>query len=540
MVIRELFAKLGLQVDDTAFRAADAAIGAVKGGLLALGGAVSAARVAMAAAIKSTADYASEIHDLSAATGVSTDNLQVLGYAGKLAGVGLEEVAQGLAHLSRSAFEASTAGGEAGAAFFRLGVDAYDATGKVKDINQLLPEVAAALGRIQNPTERTALAMQVFGRSGARLTQTLTKFGGDMEAVRKEAVKLGIVLDEKTIQAGKDLGDTIDRVNFAIKGVIYAIGTPLLGKLRSMLEGWVRWTEVNRRFIALRVHEAIGHVNNAMAGLYELGKAIVAHPTLTKWLLGIGAAALAISAPILAVSLLLAGLAEDLYLFFNNPKAETLTRTLVEGFDKLRKQLGIGDWLDEPVANMMKVLGTFFDWVVGEAGKLPERIARAMSPSSHASLSTELADFIKYTVAKVMIETARTPGARNLGMHALKAVEESIDADHAPGPAFKGRPGSQTGYVRIDGQYYPYDREAAGADGSYGAGLGVLAPSVSSRGLGLSVAPVFNLELTVNATGGNGRAIGEELGPVLRSQLDRWFDDTFGNVLAEAQAATDR
>jgi deoxyhypusine synthase len=205
MIVRELFAKLGIEVDEAAFHAADAAIAGVKGGLIAIGAAVSAARLALAAMVKSTADYATEVHNLAQTTGVTTENLQVLGYAGKLAGVGMEEVASGLTHLSKSAFEASTSGGAAGEAFYRLGIDAYDASGKVKDINQLLPEVAVALGKVTNPTERTALAMQLLGRGGARLTQTFAKFGGDLEAVKKEAVALGIVLDEKTIAQGEAL-----------------------------------------------------------------------------------------------------------------------------------------------------------------------------------------------------------------------------------------------------------------------------------------------------------------------------------------------
>src|SRR5882724_8700550 len=183
MIVRELFAKLGIEVDESPFKVAESAMHAVKGGLLAIGATVSAARLALAARVKSTAEYASELHNVSAATGVSTETLQVLGYAGKLAGIGIEEVAQGLNHLNRSAYEAATDGGAAGAAFYRLGIDAYDASGRVKGINDLLPEVAAALTKVENPTERSALAMQLLGRGGALLTQTLTKFGGDMEAV---------------------------------------------------------------------------------------------------------------------------------------------------------------------------------------------------------------------------------------------------------------------------------------------------------------------------------------------------------------------
>jgi hypothetical protein len=56
-----------------------------------------------------------------------------------------------------------------------------------------------------------------------------------------------------------------------------------------------------------------------------------------------------------------------------------------------------------------------------------------------------------------------------------------------------------------------------------------------------TTAPVANISVTVNAgAGADGKQIGEDLGPVLRTQLDRWFDETFGNVLSEAQAATNR
>jgi hypothetical protein len=491
MVIRELFAKLGLQVDESAFRAADAAVGALKSGLLGIGAAVAAARVALAGMVKATADYASEVNDLSVSTGLTAENLQVLGYVGKLAGSSMEEVAHGMMHLSRAAYEAATTGGAAGEAFFKLGVQAYDAAGKVKEPNQLLTEIASGLTRITNPTERAALSMQLMGRSGARLTQTLTKFGGNLDEVKKQAVSLGIVLADKTIQAGDQLGDTLDRVNFAIKGVVYAIGAPLLGKVRAMAEGWVRWISVHRQWIALKVHEAIARVSVVMDGLVDLVKQLEAHPVAIKWILGLSAALATLMFPLTAVTVGLAALVEDFALYFKDPKADTLLRSLLEYFEELGEQMNkLGFW---------------------------------------NALYTEGEKFATWFAKTVVDAMGRAVLDASLGAPPRPKAGQAVINTQPPSTFGEGV-GNLMKHLFGTGPDYSSGIPALPADGTFGRGLGVLAPSGGAQ---VVFAPIITVEAS---PGVDGTKVGNDIWTAIEPRADEWL----GRKLSDAQGATHR
>ena len=54
-------------------------------------------------------------------------------------------------------------------AFQELGVSITDASGQLRDRQEVFYEVIDALGRIENVTERDAVAMDIFGRSAQEL-----------------------------------------------------------------------------------------------------------------------------------------------------------------------------------------------------------------------------------------------------------------------------------------------------------------------------------------------------------------------------------
>jgi hypothetical protein len=85
--------------------------------------------------------------------------------------------------------------------------------------------VGDAIGRLHNPMQQTAAAMEIFGRSGAQL---LPVFKNGLSETAREAERLGIILDQETIVAGDKLGDTLD--------TIHLVGMALLSKvLRPMV-----------------------------------------------------------------------------------------------------------------------------------------------------------------------------------------------------------------------------------------------------------------------------------------------------------------
>ena len=113
--------------------------------------------------------------DLSARTGVAIDKLMVLEMAFKQAGMGAEDVGPAVAKLQKSIAAASQGNAEAASKFVKLGVS-------LNDIQNLSPDeqfakIGDAIGKIGNPTERAAAAMDVFGKSGAKLLSVFSAGG---------------------------------------------------------------------------------------------------------------------------------------------------------------------------------------------------------------------------------------------------------------------------------------------------------------------------------------------------------------------------
>jgi hypothetical protein len=113
--------------------------------------------------------------DLSARTGVAIDKLMVLEMAFKQAGMGAEDVGPAIAKLQKSIAAAGQGNAEAASKFVELGIS-------INDIQNLSPDeqfakIGDAIGKIGNPTQRAAAAMDIFGKSGAKLLSVFSAGG---------------------------------------------------------------------------------------------------------------------------------------------------------------------------------------------------------------------------------------------------------------------------------------------------------------------------------------------------------------------------
>ena len=174
-------------------------------------------------------DFAGNLADLSAQTGISTTGLQQFDLAFSQAGVTMEAVAAASSKLATNLVggDKSTVG-----ALTKLGLS-------VKELKQLKPEdqfikVADAIGQIQNPTERTYAAMQVFGKGGAELLKGLD---GHLAETIAQFEKMGLIVDEKTIQAIDDFGDQIGVAGKQLLALTADAIGPLLPILGQLLTG---------------------------------------------------------------------------------------------------------------------------------------------------------------------------------------------------------------------------------------------------------------------------------------------------------------
>ncbi len=263
MIVRELFAKLGLSVDAASFAVADHMLGAVKSGLgLLVSGAVKAGE-GLAEIVTKTVETASALNDTSVALGVTTDAIQELGYAAKLNGSSVEGMSDGIRKLSINMAAAASGSEEAAQTFRKLGVQ-ITANGKLREADEVFGDLAEKFKAMPDGARKVATAVDLFGKSGAALIPTLQAGRDGLAELRQEARELGIVLDKDTIAAGDDLGDTWDKLKAAADGLRYSIGGPLLSGFKELLDSMVRWIKANRELIAQRLRSVMRGIAGAI------------------------------------------------------------------------------------------------------------------------------------------------------------------------------------------------------------------------------------------------------------------------------------
>ena len=187
---------------------------------------------------KASAEYADNILTMSTVTGISTEKLQEYTYAAELLDVSVETITGSQTKLINNMQEAAKGTENQAAAFERLGVSVTNADGSLRDTQEVFWETIDALGRIQNGTERDALAMDIMGKSAQDLNP-LIKAGADrMQELADEAENVGYVLSEKELDALGKVDDAMQRLDNTTEGVKNQLSAEFAPYLESATEKW--------------------------------------------------------------------------------------------------------------------------------------------------------------------------------------------------------------------------------------------------------------------------------------------------------------
>jgi hypothetical protein len=128
-------------------------------------------------------------------------------------------------------------------AFSKLGVSTTDANGKQKDFKTILLEVADKFKDMPNGVDKTAAAMQLFGKSGKDMLPVLNQGSQGIEELEKQADKLGLTLNAKTIGAvsayvksQKDLKQSTDAMKIAVGTATAPVLTEFNEKINQLVK----------------------------------------------------------------------------------------------------------------------------------------------------------------------------------------------------------------------------------------------------------------------------------------------------------------
>lgn len=188
---------------------------------------------------KAAAAYADEINTMSTFTGISAEKLQEMRYMAELVDVSVETITGSMTKLEKTMYNAANGNKSATAAFQKLGVSVTDANGNLRDNEAVFADVIDALGRIDNETERDAVAMSVLGKSAKDLNPLILEGKDRIAELTAEAHEMGYVLDNEALDGLNSLNDTLDTLGTVGEGVKNQIGAMAAETLNGFLTPFV-------------------------------------------------------------------------------------------------------------------------------------------------------------------------------------------------------------------------------------------------------------------------------------------------------------
>lgn len=229
---------------------------------------------------KSTADYAGDMFDMARSTGMGVESFQKIAYAAKMSGIEAEKVTTSFIKFDKMIVDAAGGNKTYMQTFKDLGIQIKDSAGNLRQPNEIFEDVAEIFHNTKDGAAKTALAVELFGKSGAELIPMLNDGKSGLQAFYAEAERMGLVLSAEAIGKGDAFSDQLEQIGQQVKGVKLQLGTALIPalsaaaeKIAAVIDKITRWVQENPELAA-----TIGNI--AM--------------TVGKWLAILGTAAIAI------------------------------------------------------------------------------------------------------------------------------------------------------------------------------------------------------------------------------------------------------
>ena len=217
---------------------------------MAITAAGSAMLVPFVSSLKVFQTYGDVIDKMAARTGLTVAAISKLSFAMEQGGGSAETLEKGIAAMARFMLTAEQKSKTAEFMLSKLGLT-------FADLDNQAPEdqfrmIAAAIGKISDPTLQAGIALAIFGRAGRQMLPMLN----DIEALEAEAEALGLVLNEDVTTAAAELTDMLNKLKRTLTAVAVKIGYAIQGpitdwgnKIAMIIGNAGKWIEANHHII---------------------------------------------------------------------------------------------------------------------------------------------------------------------------------------------------------------------------------------------------------------------------------------------------
>ncbi len=216
-------------------------------------------------AVMKFSEVGDSLAKMSDRTSISVEELSKLSYAAGLSDASMEGLQNGLLKMNQFLLTAKEGSATATKTLQTLGVsmdqlNTADASGK-------FGLFADALNAVEDPGERAALAMRVFGKGAAELLPLLEEGSHGIKVMGDNAERLGLVLSSAAAKAAADLNDAWGEMINSVDMLVVTFGgefAPIVAGLASLFS---QWLADNRELVIV-----FGKVAVVVAGLIGLFK----------------------------------------------------------------------------------------------------------------------------------------------------------------------------------------------------------------------------------------------------------------------------
>lgn len=416
MIVRELFAKLGLEFDDTKLKKVEEKLDGLKGTLSTIGLSVTAASATLFGFAKFTADAGDEAGKTAMKLGLNVETLQRLQVAAEFANISNQSLQQGLGSLAKNLVSARDGSADAAKSLRKVGLDVGRMKGQLPSAANALNVISDRFAAMPDGLEKSALAMDIFGKAGRDMIPFLNKGSAEIQKAASLADRYGLVMDEEAVRASAEFNDTIQESMFALRGLRNILGLGLIKVIKPLAEQFNQFISDNRvrlaekiRFVfdgmatfvrlvwrgMLALVESAGRFVDTFGGLERIAQilGVIAAVFLGGRLLyGIGSvvmavwravaaftvmniAALAIPIAIGAIAVAIGLLIEDIVTFFNG--GESYFGKFLANFPVLGKAiLGVFSLIKKAVMDVIEAYSIMFGWII----KIAKAVADYLAP----------------------------------------------------------------------------------------------------------------------------------------------------------------
>lgn len=185
-----------------------AAVDKIKGIGAAFGVAFGVSEIFQSA--KGILEFGANLDRMSEKTGIATEYLNGFVAAAQTVDIDMETVKTSLKKFSVNVVEAAQGVDKTRGYFKALGIDVKDASGKLKSNEEIIKQVANAFKGSQDGAEKTAIALALFGKTGADLVPVLNKGSEGID-------RLGLKMGGEFASRAHEASETFERIGLRIK-----------------------------------------------------------------------------------------------------------------------------------------------------------------------------------------------------------------------------------------------------------------------------------------------------------------------------------